>query len=501
MNKISYLFLSLVLLLGINSELHAQQNSQSADTLVLSLDRSIDIAKQTSPLANAAEFELISAKWRYRSFRADLLPSLTLSGDAPNYSQQIFSNILDDGRVTFSSRTQSEASMDLSIDQNILPTGGNLSLSSGITRLGIFESEQTYLWQSTPLVASLRQPLWQFNSLKWRNRTEPLRYRIAQKQYIQDLEDLSFITTQNFFNFLLSKINFEIAQFNVTVNDSIYNISQGRYQVGSIAENDLLRTELEYQRAQNNLTTARLNYLRNEAEFKALLGIPEGQEIAIEVPETIPQIQIDVQKALELARENNSQFLEFRLNELLADQQYDQARKSTGFSATIQASFGLNQTSPDFEQLYEDPQSRQFVTVGFQIPIFNWGQNLAEVRSARNQQRATANDIAYERQQFELDVRATVREFLQLRDQVLLSRRSDQIAQRNYNVSKNRYLIGTISITDLFLAQADKDRSRRDYISSLLEYWNGYYNLRRLTLYDFENNVPIDYNAEQRLLN
>jgi len=116
--------------------------------------------------------------------------------------------------------------VDLSIDQNILPTGGNLSLSSGLTRLGIFESEQTYLWQSTPLVASLRQPLWQFNSLKWRNRTEPLRFRIAQKQYIQDLEDLSFITTQNFFNFLLSKINFEIAEFNVTVNDSIYNISR-----------------------------------------------------------------------------------------------------------------------------------------------------------------------------------------------------------------------------------------------------------------------------------
>ena len=33
-------------------------------------------------------------------------------------------------------------------------------------------------------------------------------------------------------NELISKINVEIADFNVTVNDSIYNISKGRFEVG-----------------------------------------------------------------------------------------------------------------------------------------------------------------------------------------------------------------------------------------------------------------------------
>ncbi|MFN1835791.1 TolC family protein [Balneola sp. MJW-20] len=499
MNKIySGLVVGLIILLTSGNAL-AQQPA-SADTMRISLTQSIDIAKQNSPLARAAEYELVSAKWRYKSFRADLLPSLTLSGDAPNYSQSIFSNTLDDGTITFSSRTQSEASVDLSINQNILPTGGNLSLSSGITRLGIFENENTYLWQSTPLVATLRQPIFQFNSLKWRNRTEPLRYRIAQKQYVEDLEDLSFTTTQSFFDFLLSRINLEIAEFNVTVNDSIYNISQGRFQVGSIAENDLLQTELQYQNATTSLTTARLNFLRAQENFKALLGIPNNQPIEIQLPENAPELNIDVQKALELAQENNSQSLEFRLNELLADQQYEQAKRETGFSATLQASFGLNQTSPDFDQLYEDPQSRQFVSVGFQIPIFNWGQNLAEVRSARNQQRATANNIAYQKLQFDLNVRSTVREFSQLKEQVELARQSDLIADRRYEVAKQRYLIGNIDITNLFIAQNEKDSARRAYIQALRNYWTGFYNLRRLTLYDFQVDAPISYNAEERFL-
>jgi len=68
--------------------------------------------------------------------------------------------------------------------------------------------------------------------------------------------------TQNFFDLLLAKINVEVAEFNVTVNDSIYNISQGRFQVGSIAINELLQSELEFRNARNSLTTARINYLR-----------------------------------------------------------------------------------------------------------------------------------------------------------------------------------------------------------------------------------------------
>ena len=479
--------------------IHAQEQvitDNASPTRFFGLEQSIEYAKLNSPLSRAARYALLSAKWRFRSFRADLLPSISLTGDAPNYNKSIFSNTLDDGTVTFSSRTQSEASLGVSIDQNIMPTGGRLSLSSGLTRLGIFQSENTYLWQSTPLVASYRQPLNQFNSLKWRAITEPLRYRIAQKQYVEDLENLAFTVTQSFFDLLLAKINMEVAEFNVTVNDSIYNISKGRFQVGSIAENELLQSELEFRNARNSLTTAGINYLRIEEEFKALLGLDDDEILEIVLPSVAPSFDLDVEQAYELARENNSTALQFELNELLADQTYDQARKSTGLSATLQASFGLNQSSQDFDQLYEDPQNRQFFSLGFEVPIFNWGKNMAEIKSARNDQMETANTIAYQKRQFELSIKSTVREFPQLRDQVELARISDEIATRRYDVSKNRYLIGRIDVTNLFIAQNEKDGARRNYIQALRSYWTGYYNLRRLTLYDFEQDEPILYTTE-----
>ena len=53
-------------------------------------------------------------------------------------------------------------------------------------------------------------------------------------------------------------------------------------------------------------------------------------------------------------------------------------------------------------------------------------------------------------------------------------------------MAKNRYLIGKIDITNLNIAQNEKDLARLDYINTLRDFWLAYYRLRRITLYDFE---------------
>ena len=78
------------------SETEAQQQ-------IYTLESSIEYAKQNSPLSRAARFAILSAKWRYNLF-ADLYPSLAISGDALNFTNP-FSNVLDDGTITFSSGT------------------------------------------------------------------------------------------------------------------------------------------------------------------------------------------------------------------------------------------------------------------------------------------------------------------------------------------------------------------------------------------------------------
>lgn len=491
MSKKVHAFIYLILLsLGLVFQNgHAQQPN---DLGTLSLQECIQIAQDQSPVANAARYGLIASKWQYRSFRADLLPDLSLGGDAPNYSRSLQQQFSDGGFEYFDV-TQSDASASLSVNQNILYTGGILSVSSGITRLGIFRGEDRYLWQSTPLVIGLQQPILQFNNLKWRNRLEPLQYEIAQKEFVEEMESIAQTVTQSFFDVYLARINLENAEFNVTRNDSIYNISQGRYNVGNIAENDLLQSELALRNAEASLTRARIEYERSLNDFKIFLGYPTDVQLELDPPVEVPEVDVNIEQARQLAIENNSEALNYRLNEIQADRNLAQARSEGTFNANLIANFGLNQTSENFADLYESPQNRQFFTLGFDIPIFNWGKQQAQVNAARNQQRQVANSIDFQRRQFNQRVEYIVSQFLQLRDQVLLAAQSDTIAQRRYEVAQNRYLIGRIDITNLFIAQNEKDSARQGYISALRDYWTGWYELRQLTLYDFREDRPISY--------
>lgn len=463
------------------------------DAYQLSLQESIDLAIENSPLSRSARYALIANQWRYKAFRADLLPGLSASGNAPNYRRSFRENFNPDGSTSLIYTQQSNASFDLSIDQAIMPTGGNLSVSTGITKLGIFANENTYLWSSTPVVIGYSQPLFQFNDLKWRNRLEPLQLQIAEKVYVEAMENLSLTVTQYYFDVLLSKINLDIAEFNVAVNDSIYNISQGRYNVGNIAENDLLQTELQLRNAESSLTQAELNYDQQLNNFRLILGFENEADIVVDIPEEVPDFQVDEELALRMARQYNSMYLNFEMQTLEAERNLDQATKQSSFSANIQANYGLNQTSDNFSNVFEEPLSQQFVTLNFQIPIFNWGKQKAEVNFAKNTQRQVADDIAFEQAQFDQQVQNMVSEFRQLRDQVLLAELSENIADRRYEVARNRYRIGQIDITNLFIAQNERDAALRNYIQAIRNYWISVYNLRRLTLFDFEGDVVINH--------
>jgi outer membrane protein TolC len=466
---------------------------ESEDAHVLSLQETIDLAIDLSPLSHSARYTLIASQWRYQSYRADLLPGLSISGDAPNYMRAFRENFNPDGTTSLVYSQQSNASIGLSVSQPVMQTGGSLSVSTGVTRLGIFADENTYLWSSSPLVLGYRQPLFQFNELKWRNRIEPMQFEIAEKHYVEAIEELSLTVTQRYFDVLLSKINLDIAEINVAVNDSIYNISRGRYNVGNIAENDLLQSELQLRNAESTLTQARINYDQQLNNFRLLLGLQPDTPIDVEMPEDVPEFSVDESLAIEMARRNNSTSLNFEMQTLEAERDLDLAIKQSTFSATVQANFGLNQTSENFSDLYNEPLNQQFITLNFQVPIFNWGKQRAEVNFARNTRRQVADDIAFEQAQFDLEVQNIVAEFHQLRQQVLLAQLSESIADRRYDVARNRYRIGQIDITNLFIAQNERDSAQRNYVQAIRNYWISVYNLRRLTLYDFEEGVVIQH--------
>jgi outer membrane protein TolC len=155
------------------------------------------------------------------------------------------------------------------------------------------------------------------------------------------------------------------------------------------------------------------------------------------------------------------------------------------------ASYGLNQSSDDFDQIYIDPLDRQQFSLNFQIPIFQWGQSRSRLKAALAEQERAAEEKALQEVQLDQNVYFQVLQLRLLQRQVEIAAQADTIATRRFEVARNRYLVGNIDITDLFDAQREKDAANRSFIQTLRQFWTSLYEVRRLTLYDFERGVSL----------
>jgi outer membrane protein len=107
-----------------------------------------------------------------------------------------------------------------------------------------------------------------------------------------------------------------------------------------------------------------------------------------------------------------------------------------------------------------------------------------------DQKRVDAS-VGQQRHDFEQEVLYQAAHLNLLRDQVTVASKSDTIAQRRFDVAKDRYVIGKIDIPILFIAQSEKDNARRANVQTLWDYWSTYFRVRRLTLYNFESGEPL----------
>jgi outer membrane protein TolC len=114
-----------------------------------------------------------------------------------------------------------------------------------------------------------------------------------------------------------------------------------------------------------------------------------------------------------------------------------------------------------------------------------------KIQMAQSNQEIVRTTVEQEQIDFNQEIFLKVVRFNMQFEQVNISARADTVAQKGYDITKARYMIGKISITDLNIAQTEADNSKSNYINALGIYWRNYYDLRRLTLYDFERDLPI----------
>ena len=493
MNKLILLSIIAVLFFSV-------EKTDAQEVKKLSFQEVIKIAEEQSPNALMAKHRYRASYWQYRSYQAQYLPALTLSGTTPDFSNGL-DKVYDYASNEYIYRTTNTVSTlgTLALTQNIGPSGTVIALRSDLTLFKDIDKGLPVNYITNPVSVDITQPIRKYNTLKWQKKIEPVKYDAARKTYLANIEGVHISAVMNFFSLALAQINKQISEMNYSNADTLYRIAKGRYDLGTIAEDELLQMQLSWLNAETSRKQADMNLRDREIRLRSFLGYNENVRLELVIPSEIPDLQVDMKEVLDLALKNNPDLLNQEINVLNAQSNEAQAKASKGLNASLTASLGLSQQSTDFSTAYDKLSNSQRVRVGFTLPILDWGLGKGRYQMAKSSlelAQVTAKQAVVD---FQQNLFLDVEQFNLQKSQVEIAAKSDTVAQKRYEVTKQRFLIGKIAVLDLNDADSRKDQNKRAYIQSLQDYWNYFYNIRSLTLFDFINKKPLETDYDKLL--
>ena len=465
------------------------------EALELTLQQTIRHAQEQSPDAQSARHSFRSSYWNYRYYRANYLPNLTLTSN-PYLDRAINKVTLGDGSVKFVEQNLLASDLTLSLTQNVPWTGGTFFVETSAQRIDLF-SDNSHSYQTSPVNIGYRQSLFGHNSLKWDRRIEPVRYREARKRYVETLELVAAAATQKFFALATAQSNYEIACTNYANADTLYIYARGRYDIGTISENEMLQLEINKLTEETNRMNARIEVDNAMQELRSYLGIQQDVDLKVRIEDFVPDLQIDLNEALLLAAQNSPDIENMQRRRLESESAVAQARANAGLKADIYLRFGLTQTADRWKNAWRNPMDQQYVSLSVSLPILDWGRGKGQVRVAKSNRDLVQTQVEQDKTDFDLNIRKLVKQFNLQAQRVHIAARTDTTAQRRADVARRLYLLGQSTILDLNASITEKDSARRNYVTALYDYWSLYYTLRSLTLYDFRQDQPLEEDLER----
>lgn len=463
---------------------------------LFSLNDAIMIAQKNSFDAQLARFSFKSSYWTYRSFLAELKPSVNLQGGLMNFNHsKVEARNYNDGKINYVDNNSLDNTLTFSVDQQITSLGGVLSLQSMLYHLYQFDYK-TSTFNSQPFRISYTQPLRSYNEMKWRKKTSPKEYDKAKRVYLEAIEAVAVQTTQLFFSAIIAQVNYNQ---NVSKNEDLkrlYSISEKRYALGTITKSDLLQLELSMLNTKVGLASAKTEMEQCLFNLFSYLRIVDYEGVTLNPPSNIQDIVINSNEALHAALTNSSNQIDQELSLLSAKQNLAEARSAKGIQIQLSAQAGLSKTADNFYAAYSHMKDNEIVGLTLTLPIFDWGVHKGRVKVAESNLELAKTQIEQQQSSYIQNIKRQVIMLNFQSEQCSLSQKAQDISFERYNIIKKRFEAGNISVTDLNTALQEEEAAKSQYLSQLETFWENYYSLRKVTLYDWinGNKLTADFN-------
>lgn len=461
-------------------------------TITMDLERTIQLANDSSLSAFRSKNMYMSSYWEFRTHKAERLPSLSLHMTPLRYNRDFTRRYDSQEDIDVYRRQQSLYTYgSLAIQQNLDITGGTFFVDSELGYLHNFGDMMRSQFNSVPIRVGYRQDLIGYNRFKWEKKIEPLKFEKAQKELIVNMEETAEIASSYFFDLAMAQVEYELAVENRESTERLYKIGEEKHKIASIGQSDLLTLKLDRVNSQNTLQNAEIRLNRSMSALATYLNLDKNSKIEVVMPDYPEELMISADEALMYARQNNPRYLESQQQILESEQRLDKTKKESMFNASVNASVGFNQVAESFRSVYLNPLQQDIVSISISIPLVDWGVRKGRYNMAKNNLNITNLTAQQDEIRLEEDVINTIGDFSVQQGMIDSADEAVELALLAYKQTQERFIIGKADISSLTLSTNRRQEAQKNYIAALRNYWQSYYKIRRLTLFDFVRDKPI----------
>ena len=458
----------------------------------LNMQQVVRLAQENSIPAMSNRNSFAARYWSYRSFKAELLPSLNISANLMQFNRSLVQ--LQDyqtGALSYRANYNMSNDATLYFSQNIPWTGGTVSLSTSLQRLDQYSPARLTSYYAQPVYLSYMQSLSGYNRFKWDRKTEPRQYEMAKRQYIESMELVSQTAVAYFWNYVSAMENRERAVKSFEDSKRLFEAGQTRFAMGTITRDQLMQIEVSMLNDSLQLSSAQVSLHSALNRLCSYIGYKEDTELNLQVDYDIPDVTLDYDDVLERALQNSSFNLNQEIQYIETERSVAHARSNRGISASMNARFGLSGSADRFDDTFIQLKDQEVVGVSLNIPIMDWGVGRGRVRMAEAQARTTRNSLEQSMTDYRQDLLTQVMQFNNQRSQCEIAKRAARLAEDSYELALKNFGSGTMTMTQLDQLKEKRDNALSSYVSNVASFWNYYFGIRRTTLYDYRSGTDI----------
>lgn len=416
--------------LALSASAEEQPVAQPEQKLVLTLEQALEIALSENPTIKIADQQIEIKRYAKQGTYASLYPQI----DATASYQRVIK--------------KQTMSMDFGGQTQTIKVGSDNSFNGGVA-LGM-PVINAQLWESLKVSA--------------------LDVELAVEQARSSRIDMVEQVTKAYYGILLAKQSQELYQSvydNAVENHEIVN---KRFDVGSVSEYDLIRSNVSVQNALPNVIEAEYTVTLALWQLKALLGIDLQREI--DVTGSLMDYVHVLDKSYDISQlnlENNSTLKQLDMQEQMLEHAVKITKLANVPSLSVNAAYlytALGNDGKFFKKEAWNPYS--YAGLQLNIPIFAGNKRRAATREAN----LNLSNLKLQRENVERQLRVGIVQYLNnMQSSVKKYHASaatvDQ-AQRGYDIAVKRYDVGRGTLVEIdnsqvALTQAELQRNQSIY--------------------------------------